>query len=269
MKLSKTQLETYDRDGYLVMPGLFSADEVGAMKAELRRIQDIDTDHLVRERSGGVAKTIYRVHEDNGPTASPVFHAASRCPRMLAPAQGVLGDESLYVYHTKCNLKTAIDGSVWQWHQDYGTWRKDGVPEPALTTALVMLDQPTEFNGCLYFIPGSHKVGNLEPRFDEATAYKFWVVPKEDLLDIMARSPEPVPITGEPGTVVFFHPNILHASGHNLSRHDRWAIYVVYNQVANRPVDVPNPRPDYVRSTNFAPLKPGTDDILAAGRVAA
>ena len=104
MKLSKTQLETYDRDGYLVMPGLFSADEVGAMKAELRRIQDIDTDHLVRERSGGVAKTIYRVHEANGPTASPVFHAASRCPRMLEPAQGVLGDERLYVYHTKCNL---------------------------------------------------------------------------------------------------------------------------------------------------------------------
>ena len=269
MKLSKTQLETYDRDGYLVMPSLFSADEVGAMKAELRRIQDIDTDHLVRERSGGVAKTIYRVHEDNGPTASPVFHAASRCPRMLEPAQGVLGDKGLYVYHTKCNLKTAIDGSVWQWHQDYGTWRKDGVPEPALTTALVMLDEPTEFNGCLYFIPGSHKVGNIKPRFDEATAYKFWVVPKENLLDIMARSPEPVPITGGPGTVVFFHPNILHASGHNLSRHDRWAIYVVYNQVANRPLDVPDPRPDYVRSTNVAPLRLGTDDILAAGGVAA
>lgn len=269
MKLSKTQLETYDRDGYLVMPGLFSTDEVDAMKAELRRIQDIDTDHLVRERSGGVAKTIYRVHEDNGPTASSVFHAASRCPRMLGPAQGVLGDESLYVYHTKCNLKTAIDGSVWQWHQDYGTWRKDGVPEAALTTALVMLDKPTEFNGCLYFIPGSHKVGNLEPRFDEATAYKFWVVPKDDLLDIMARSAEPVPITGEPGTVVFFHPNILHASGHNLSRHDRWAIYVVYNQVANKPMDVPNPRPDYVRSTNFAPLKPGNDAILTDRQVVA
>jgi ectoine hydroxylase len=44
---------------------------------------------------------------------------------------------------------------------------------------------------------------------------------------------------------------------------------VVYNQVANRPLDVPNPRPDYVRSANFAPLKVGSDDILAAGSVAA
>src|SRR3712207_6180833 len=70
-------------------------------------------------------------------------------------------------------------------------------------------------------------------------------------------------LDGPPGTVVFFHCNILHASGHNLSRHDRWAVYYVYNRVANRPADVPNPRPDYVRSTNWAPLPLGSDDILA------
>lgn len=264
MQLSESQLQAYERDGFLVMPGLFSPREVDAMKAELRRIQKIDTDHLVRERNGGIAKTIYRVHEADGPTASPVFHAASRSPRLLRPAQDVLGDDALYVYHTKCNLKTAIDGSVWQWHQDYGSWKKDGVPEPTMTTALIMLDEPTEANGCLYFIPGSHKEGNLDPQYDESTAYKLWVVPKDRLISIMERSPEPVPITGQPGTVVFFHPNILHGSGHNLSRFDRWAIYVVYNPVVNRPNDVPNPRPDYVRSTNFAPLVIGTDDILAA-----
>jgi ectoine hydroxylase len=78
----------------------------------------------------------------------------------------------------------------------------------------------------------------------------------------MAKSPEPVAITGKPGTVVFFDCNILHASGHNLSRHDRWAIYVVYNPVLNRCSDVPNPRPDYVRSTNTRPLVEGSDEIL-------
>lgn len=261
MKLTQDQLRAYARDGFLILPNLFSPDEVQAMKRDLQRIQDIDTDHLVREKTGGIAKTIYRVHEADGPTASPVFHAAARAPRLLEPAQQLLDDAQLYVYHTKCNLKTAIDGSVWQWHQDYGTWRRDGVPTPGMTTALVMLDEPTEMGGCLYFIPGSHKEGHLEPAFDETTAYKFWVVPKTQLLEIMERSPEPVPIVGPPGTVVFFDANILHASGHNLSRHDRWQIYVVYNPVANRPADVANPRPDYVRSTNFAPLQLGTDTI--------
>jgi len=264
MQLTRAQLDQYERDGFLVLPGLFSAAEVVAMKGELARIQGIDTDHLVRERSG-VAKTIYRVHEADGPTASPLFHAAVRAPRLLEPARQVLGDDALYIYHTKCNLKTAVDGSVWQWHQDYGSWRRDGVPEPELTTALVMLDAPTEMSGCLYFIPGSHKVGNLEPEMDDRTTlYRLWVVPKPELLAIMRRSPEPVPIMGPPGTVVLFHCNILHGSGHNLSRHDRWAVYLVYNRVANRPNEVPSPRPDYVRSTDWVPLPLGTDDILAA-----
>ncbi|NKC29406.1 phytanoyl-CoA dioxygenase family protein [Falsiroseomonas selenitidurans] len=265
-RLTPAQCEAYARDGYLVLPNLFSAAEVAAMKADLARIQTIDTDHLVRERAGGVAKTIYRVHEADGPTASPLFHAASRAPRLLGPARQLLGDDSLYIYHTKCNLKTAIDGSVWQWHQDYGSWRRDGVPQPDLTTALVMLDQPSEMSGCLYFIPGSHRLGTIEPEMDDrTTSYRLWVVPKPKLVDIMQRSPEPVPIIGPPGTVVFFHCNILHGSGHNLSRHDRWAVYLVYNRCANRPLDVPGPRPDYVRSLNWAPLPMGSDALPAGG----
>ena len=267
MRLSKDQLTIYERDGFLVLPELFSPREVEAMKADLQRIQTIDTDHLVRERGSNVAKTIYRVHEADGPTASPIFHPAARSPRLLAPAQQLLADDALYVYHTKCNLKSAIDGSVWQWHQDYGSWRRDGVPAPSLTTALIMLDEPTEMSGCLYFLPGSHKLGNLESELDDqTTSYKLWVVPKEQLLDVMRRSPEPVAIIGKPGTVVFFHCNILHSSGHNLSRHDRWQVYVVYNQVANNPSAVPNPRPDYQRSTNFKPLVVGADEIFAAAK---
>src|SRR5918993_3891180 len=155
MRLTQAQSERYERDGFLVLPGLFAPPEVAAMREELRRIQGIDTDHLVRERSGGVAKTIFRVHEADGPTASPVFRAAAHAPRLLQPAQRLLGDEALYIHHTKCNLKTAIDGSVWQWHQDYGSWRQDGVPAPDMTTALVMLDEPTEMGGCLYISPAA------------------------------------------------------------------------------------------------------------------
>lgn len=265
MRLSKDQIEQYNRAGFLVFPELFSAAEIAIMKADLRRIQQIDTDHLVRERSGGVAKTIYRVHEADGPTASVPFHIASRSPRLLEPAQDLLGVPELYIHHTKANLKSAIDGSIWQWHQDYGAWKRDGIPRPDLTTALVMLDDPTEMSGCLYFIPGSHEVGDLEAEMDDkTTAYKLWVVPKQRLLEIMADSPAPVAITGKPGTVVFFHCNILHASGHNLSAQDRWQMYFVYNSVANRALDVPSPRPDYVRSTNTRPLRVGSDDILVA-----
>ena len=262
MRLTASQLEAYERDGFVVLPELFSEEEVRHMKSELRRIQKTDTDHLVREKNGGIAKTIYKVHETESPTASAVFHSAVRSPRLLEPAQQLIDDTQLYVYHTKCNLKTAIDGSVWQWHQDFGTWHIDGVKEPQMTTALVMLDEPTEMGGCLYFIPGSHKLGSLDPVFDEATGYRFYVVPKPTMLEILSSHRKAVPIVGRAGTVVFFDANIVHSSGHNLSGDDRWQVYVVYNGVKNRPEEVETPRPDYVRSTNFAPLEVGSDEIL-------
>ena len=89
MKLTPEQIAAYDRDGFLIFEGLFSPDEVAAMKRELERIQQIDTDHLVRERNGGIAKTIYRVHEADGPTASPLFRGAALSPRLLEPAMQV------------------------------------------------------------------------------------------------------------------------------------------------------------------------------------
>ena len=262
MKLSGSQLAAYERDGFVILPSVFSEDEVREMKGELKRIQQIDTDHLVREKTGGVAKTIYKVHEQVSPTASKVFHAAVRSPRLLEPARQLLDDPALYIYHTKCNLKSAIDGSVWQWHQDFGTWHIDGVPDATMTTALIMLDEPTEMGGCLYFVPGSHKLGSLQPVFDETTGYKFYVVPKPTMLEILSTHPRPVPIVGAPGTVVLFDANIVHSSGHNLSGDDRWQVYIVYNPVKNRPLDVEAPRPDYVRSTNFKPLDVGSDEIL-------
>src|ERR1700731_4359056 len=109
MKLTASQLEAYERDGFVVLAELFSEQEIAHMKSELRRIQKIDTDHLVREKTGGIAKTIYKVHETESPTASPVFHAVSRAPRLLEPAQQLLNDPALYIHHTKCNLKTATD----------------------------------------------------------------------------------------------------------------------------------------------------------------
>ncbi|MBB3064263.1 MULTISPECIES: phytanoyl-CoA dioxygenase family protein [Limibacillus] len=263
MHLSAEDLSNYRRNGFLVYPELFAADEVAAMKNELQRLEKIDTDHVVRERSSGSAKTLYRVHEADGPTASPPFFAAARSPRMLGTAQQLLADPELYIYHTKCNRKAAIDGSIWQWHQDYGTWAHDGTPAPELTTGMVMLDEATEANGCLYFIPGSHRLGLLDAELDDkTTSYKLWVLPKERLIEIMEKNADPVAIVGKPGTVVFFHPTILHGSGHNMSRHDRWQIYYVYNKVANRPINVDSPRPDYVRSTNWNALQLGEDDIL-------
>lgn len=266
MHLTEGQIAAYDRDGYVVLPGLFSTGEVAAMKAELLRLSEIDTDHISREAASRSVKAIFRVHEPDGPTASPPFRRAVRSARLLGPARQLLRDRDLYLHHSKANRKAAIDGSVWQWHQDYGSWQHDGIRRPDLMTAMVAIDPSTEQNGCLYFVPQSHRFGRLEAELDErTTAYRLWVLPKQRMLELMEQCPDPVAITCRPGDAVLFHCNLFHGSGHNLSRHDRWQVYFCFNTVANRPVDVPQPRPDYVRSRNWRPLEMADEPVAATG----
>jgi ectoine hydroxylase len=263
MTLSDEQLAQFDRDGFLVFPELFDKDEIRLLKSELARVAAVESDAIVRERTGAL-RTVYRTHEPDGPTYSSAFNRLARTPRLLGPARQVLRDDELYVYHAKCNIKTAIDGTVWLWHQDYGYWQHDGVPTPNMATSLVMLDEATELGGCLYLIPGSHKIGTKDAYKDETTtSYPQWTIRKEIIRDVLRTSPAPIPIVGEPGTAVLFHCQIVHASGHNLSANDRWHVYMAYNPSANRPNPVPaNPRPDYVVSRNYTPLVQTEDDSL-------
>ena len=263
MQLTQTQLAEFDRDGFLRFERLFTDDEVALLKAELARVASANTDAIIRERTGSV-RTIYRCHEPDGPTASPAFRRLARTPRFLRPAQGVLRDEQLYVYHCKNNIKTAIDGTVWLWHQDYGYWQHDGVPTPNMATFLVMLDDATEFGGCLYFLPGSHRGPVLPAHKDEmTTSYPQWAIEKPAIVEALRTGPRPVAIEGGPGTAVLFHCKMVHGSGHNLSPNDRWHAYMAYNPSANRPNPVPaNPRPDYVVSRNYTPLELLAGDSL-------
>lgn len=265
MKLTDAQIAQYDRDGFLVFPDLFTPDEVAVLRDEIARAQKVDDPCVVREGTGAAAKILLRMHETDGATASRPYRALALCPRALGVAQQLLRDDQLYVHHSKVNMKTAIEGSAWPWHQDYGQWKLDGIDRPDMTTVMVMLDEATEFNGCLYFVPGSHKAGRADPEWNDSTAYEFYALPAADVDTVLKDSPDPVAVIGGPGTMAVFDCNLFHASGHNLSRHNRWQAYICYNTVDNRPHDLPNPRPDYVRSTNWIPLAVGADaDILGA-----
>ena len=262
MKLTAEQRAQFERDGFLIFPELFSRDEVALLRREVERVAMVETDAVVREGEARAPKSLFRLHESDGPTASSAFRAACRLPRTLGVAQALLGDDALYLHHSKVNVKTAIEGSVWPWHQDYGAWMRDGIARPDMATMMVALDTATEFNGCLYLLPGSHRLGRAEPYFDTSTAYKFWALPPKSIKAMIERCPPPVAVKGKPGLAAIFHCNLMHASGHNLSAEDRWQAYFCYNTVANHPRDVENPRPDYVRSRNWAPLALACDDAL-------
>ncbi len=265
VQLSNEQVAAFERDGFLIFPGLFSAAEVDLLHREAARVSRVDAECVFREGSAGQAKAMFRLHECDGPTASAAYRAAAHCPRVLQTARTLLGDDALYLHHCKVNMKAAIEGTAWPWHQDFGSWHLDGIARPDMLTFMLMLDEATELNGCLWLLPGSHRRGRTDPYWDESTAYKLWAVQPDDVKAYMRTGVAPVAVTGPAGTAAVFHCNLLHASGHNLSAQDRWQAYFCFNRVSNRPADVPEPRPDWVRSTNWTPMAVGSDaDVLAA-----
>ena len=264
MRLSAEQRAQFERDGFLLFPGLAGAGEVALMRREIDRLARLDHECVVRESAGGAARTLFRVHEPDGATASPPFGAFARTPRALGLARQVLGDEALYIHHTKINMKCAVEGTVWPWHQDFGSWRFDGIARADMATLAVMLDEADAFSGCLYFLPGTHRAGRVPPRWDKTTAYGFWALPPETVREAVAGGARPVAVTGKPGDAALFHCNLFHASGHNLSTKDRWQACFCYNRVANRPADIADPRPDYVRSRNWTPLETVADEAVLA-----
>lgn len=272
MELTKQQIEDYHRDGFLVAPDCFNAEEVAVIRKDTERLCELKSDTIFRERTGTV-RSIFRVHEEDGVTRSPAYRALTRTPRILRPAMQLLGDEQVYIPHTKVNTKSAFEGSGWLWHQDFGYWVHDGYPSNDVVTALVLLTDTREIHGSLYMIPGSHKLGLLNHYYDDSqAAYQLpqRAVERDRLKEIMATHAEPVPIVGKAGTLVFFHCLTVHGSGANMSSEDRWQAYITYNSTSNHPLDVEKPRGDFVRSTNWRPLVLGTDDgILETAAVPA
>jgi ectoine hydroxylase len=216
MRLSDTQIQEYDREGWLFLPEVFGADEAALMADEAHRIYATDRQEVFREKDGKTARTAFAAH-----TYNEVFRRLAHHPRLIGPIEQVLGDR-LYVHQFKLNAKAAFDGDQWQWHQDFGTWhRDDGMPEARAMNIAVFLDPVTEFNGPLMFIPQSHKKGVLAAGHDTGTtSYPLWTLDHATVRQLADQFGLVAP-KGPAGSVLMFHGCLAHASPGNISPYDR------------------------------------------------
>ena len=130
----------------------------------------------------------------------------------------------------------------------------------------VFLDDVTEFNGPLYFIPGSHREGPAPATLDTAsTSYPLWVADRKTVARLASRSGL-VSATGPRGTVLIFGDVMVHASPPNLSPWSRRIFSLIVNPTDNRQTSFQ--RPDYKHHRDFNPIVPLEDDCLEIDEVA-
>jgi ectoine hydroxylase len=255
MKLNQQQLEDFERDGYLFFPSLFNADEVKTLIDEVPLLYSQQRPENVREKGSDAVRTNFAAHMYSAP-----FARLGRHPRMIDPVRQILGEE-LYMHQFKINGKMAFDGDVWQWHQDYGTWKNDDqMPEARAMNIAIFLDEVNEFNGPLMFIPGSHKLGVIDAKHDLATtSYPLWTI-DNDSIGKLVGSGGIISPKGPAGSMILFHSCLVHASTSNLSPWNRVSVYLSLCAVSNHIRRFK--RPAYIAHRDFTPITCLPDDCL-------
>jgi ectoine hydroxylase-related dioxygenase (phytanoyl-CoA dioxygenase family) len=226
-RLTEAQKAQYNQDGYLIVPDLFSPEEISLLYGLATEDTNLRSHAFdLNDQNGKRTKLTlwFTPGEDT-------YSLLTRSQRMVSAVQTLLGKGEVCHFHSKLMQKEPKVGGAWEWHQDYGYWYKNGFLYPkAMISVMVAFTEATRQNGCLQVLKGSHKMGRFEHLFagEQQGADRPFV---EEALKICER----VYVELQPGDALFFHSNLLHMSEANLSDKPRWSLISAYNLSYNVP----------------------------------
>jgi ectoine hydroxylase-related dioxygenase (phytanoyl-CoA dioxygenase family) len=224
--LSKEQIDSFKRDGYVVVKNFCSKQEIDrlygiALADDAMRKNALD----LNDQFGKKTKLSLWFTPGND-----VFGYLTRSEKMVYGAGQLLeSDAPVCHFHSKLMQKEPKVGGAWEWHQDYGYWYKNQFMFPdQLLSVMVALTKANKENGCLQVIKGSHKLGRVNHGFAGEQVGADMIMVNNAL-----KTMELVYCELEPGDALFFHSNTLHRSEANLSDHPRWSIISCYCSQSN------------------------------------
>ncbi len=208
-RLSNDQVEFYKSNGYVAGIRMLDDHQIETLRAELDQL--VDASHprnkLFYEyhsnESIDPAKVLF--HALGAWRISPAFHDLLWNPAFLIPATQLLSGPVRF-WHDQIFSKPAQHGGVVAWHQDYSYWTR--TTPVAHLSCWIGLDDATRQNGCVHYVPGSHR-WNLLPitgLTDDMNSIH------EVLSDVQRAEFKPVPIELKRGEASFHHPLMIHGS---------------------------------------------------------
>jgi ectoine hydroxylase-related dioxygenase (phytanoyl-CoA dioxygenase family) len=223
----------FERDGYVRVPQLLSDADLDAITDTYMRFlrRDIevpgrdfcdmagDYDTPVEEFDVVNVMLPRRYH----PVwrGNPWELAAAEIARALVPGATTLDYDQLVA------KPPGKRDAVFHWHQDLAYWPE--TPEPETVTLWLALDDVAEDNGCLRFVPDSHREPSLRPHrplHGDRDESHTLVAEVDEATDEVVSAPL---VRGE---ALAFRERVLHGSGGNSSERWRRAYVVAFRTAA-------------------------------------
>ena len=244
--LTHVQQDQFWSDGYLVVEGAVDNDTLAHLRAQMDAWAEESRKHTepygeptvdgrprfdLEENHSAERPALRRIN--NPVEISDHFYKVMTDAPMVDMVATLIGPDVKY-HHCKINSKLPGSKMVVHYHQDfpYTPHTNDDV-----ITALLLLDDVDEGNGCLMVVPGTHK-GAIDSLYESGEfTGKVNPVLEEEYLK------RQVPIEGKAGSVCLMHTRLLHGSETNLSRDRRRAIYLCVYSAADAIPIARNPMP--------------------------
>lgn len=223
-RLTAEQVAFYHEHGYLAGVKVLTDEQIEKLRAEL-------AEFFTPNHQGHELWYEYHTNESARPDTvlfhalgawriRPGFHDILWHPAFTVAASQLLGG-AVRFWHDQLFCKPARHGGVVAWHQDYSYWTRT-VPMQHLT-CWIGLDESTRDNGCVHYVPGSHRwtllpITGLAGDMDairEVLSDEQW-----------QQFNRPVAVELKPGECSFHHPLMVHGSFENRTDRPRRATVI-------------------------------------------
>jgi ectoine hydroxylase-related dioxygenase (phytanoyl-CoA dioxygenase family) len=220
--------ERFRRDGYVHLRGVLSDDELAAIAAVY--------DRFLKREIHVPGKDLCDMSGDYGRTFEQYSIVNVMLPRKYHPAwQGNLyeqraasiaeqlhGPGMVIDYDQLLAKRPHKDDAVFEWHQDQAYWPV--FPDPRTATCWLAIDDSTLENGCMRFVPGTHR----EPLRAHHPLHGDRAKSHTLLTDVDPAKDEIRPVPIRRGDVTVHNERVLHGSGGNRTSGWRRAYVVAF-----------------------------------------
>ncbi|MCA9012127.1 MAG: phytanoyl-CoA dioxygenase family protein [Planctomycetaceae bacterium] len=241
-QLSPEQVAFFHEHGYVAGPKVLTDVQIDQLRQELTTLTEPGHpgSEFWYEYNSNESPDPSRVlfHALGAWRISPAFHDILWNAAYTTPAAQLLGGPVRF-WHDQLFCKPAMHGGVVAWHQDYSYWTR--TKPMAHLTCWIGLDDSTVDNGCVHYVPGSHRWDLLPIT---GLAGDMNAIQKVLNAEQWEQFNNHVPVELKAGECVFHHPLTIHGSFENRTPNPRRA--VVINSVL-----------DGVRSESDQPLLAG------------